>query len=74
MGERLQREKDVLAVLKVGKTKARNDYFPRLTRVQLGPRCVAYTDSSVQRLIQELIAETEAAPKLTPAPNKRKKR
>ena len=52
MGERLQRQKDVLTVLKVGKTEAKR-FTSTASRVQLGPRSVAYTDSSLQRLIQE---------------------
>ena len=47
--------------------------MPRLERVQLGPRSVGYTETSIDRLIKELIAETETAPKIVPPPNKKRR-
>ncbi len=72
MSERILRKPEVRRLVPVGKTKFEEDIAPRLEKVQLGPRCVGYTESSVQRLIHDLIAETATAPKLTPAPNKQR--
>jgi len=71
--ERIAREREALRRLSVGHTKFREDFVPRLERVQLGPRSVGYTETSINRLIKELIAETETAPKIVPPPNKKRR-
>jgi hypothetical protein len=38
---------------------------PRLTKVRLGPRLIGFTESSIQKLIAELIAESAD---IVPAP------
>jgi hypothetical protein len=72
--ERILRERELLRdYIPVGRTKFRDAIAPRLVRVQLGPRCVGFTLSSVQKLIGELVDETPNAPKLMPAPNLRRR-
>jgi predicted DNA-binding transcriptional regulator AlpA len=58
MTERILRKPEVRSRVPVGKTKFEEDIAPRLDKVYLGPRCVGFTESSVERLIKELIAES----------------
>lgn len=72
MSDQLHRPRKAREILGVGKTKFDQDLVPRLEKVVLGPRAVAFTDSSIQRLIRELVAESASAPKIVPAPNKKR--
>jgi hypothetical protein len=71
MPERILRERECCLRLACGKTKFRTDYRPRLTRVALGKQSFGYIESSVERLINELVAETAAAPPQPRNPNLR---
>ena len=64
--ERILRKPEVRNRLPVGKTKFEEDIAPRLEKVHLGPRCVGFTESSVERLIKDLIAESAARDSATP--------
>jgi hypothetical protein len=70
MSDQLHRPRGARGIFSVGKTKFDKDIAPRLDKVILGPRAIAYTDSSIQRLIRELVAESANAPKIVPAPNR----
>jgi hypothetical protein len=72
MSDQLHRPRKAREILGVGKTKFDEDFVPRLEKVILGPRSIAFTDSSIQRLIRELVAESANATKIVPAPNKKK--
>jgi predicted DNA-binding transcriptional regulator AlpA len=61
--QRILRKAQVRDRIPVGKTKFEEDIVPRLTKIQLGPRAVGYLESSVDRLIDELIEESAAATK-----------
>jgi predicted DNA-binding transcriptional regulator AlpA len=69
--ERILRKPEVRNRIPVGKTKFEHDIVPRLDKVHLGPRCVGFTESSVERVIGELIADSASAPDFVPAPNKK---
>jgi hypothetical protein len=71
MRDQLHRPRKAREILGVGKTKF-EEFVPRLEKVVLGPRAIAFTDSSIQRLIRELVAESASAKKIIPAPNKKK--
>jgi predicted DNA-binding transcriptional regulator AlpA len=73
MPERILREHEARYRVGLGKTKFHEDVAPRLVRVQIGPRAVGYTESSVERLIQELIAESAALARYSPPPNRQPK-
>jgi hypothetical protein len=68
--KRLLRKPAVKLRFPVGNSKLEEDILPRLDKVYLGPRCVAYTESSVDRLYDELVANGANAPKFVPEPNK----
>ena len=70
MSERILRKPDVRKLIPVGKTKFEEDIVPRLDKVILGPRCVGFTEGSVDRLIKQLILESTAAAPIVPAPNR----
>jgi predicted DNA-binding transcriptional regulator AlpA len=53
--QRLLRASEARARFSVGKTMFAEDIAPRLVRVQIGPRAVGYTESSVNRLITQMI-------------------
>ena len=72
MSDQLHRPAKARGFFSVGKTKFEEDIAPHLDKVILGPRAIAYTDSSIQRHIRELVAESANAPKIVPAPNKKK--
>ena len=69
--EVIVRKPEARRQIPVGKTKFEEDIV-RLDKVYLGPRCVGFTQSSINRLIAELIAESAGAPKIVPAPNKQR--
>jgi len=73
MGESLVRPNPAQKRFGVGKTKFHADIAHRLERVQVGPRTTTYTESSIERVIQEMAAETVNMPKVTPAPNLRRR-
>lgn len=58
--ERIVRKEEARRRVGVGKTKFEEDIVPRLTKVQLGPRAVGYLESSIDRLIDEFVAESAA--------------
>jgi hypothetical protein len=60
MTESILRKPEVRRRIPVGHTKFEEDIAPRLDKVFLGPRCVGFTESSVERLIKELITESAA--------------
>jgi hypothetical protein len=69
--EQLLRERAAREMLgNVGATKFRAQYRPRLQVVRLSSKLIAYTASSVQRLIEELIAESGSVPAFDPEPNR----
>jgi predicted DNA-binding transcriptional regulator AlpA len=70
--QRILRKPEVRNRIPVGKTKFEQDIVPRLDKVHLGPRCVGFTESSVQRVISELIAESASIPDFVPTPNRKK--
>ena len=70
MSERILRKREVQHRIPVGKTKLEEDILPRLDRVALGPRCVGFTETSVDRLIKQLILESATAAPIVPAPNR----
>jgi hypothetical protein len=70
--EVIVRKPEARRQIPVGKTKFEEDIVPRLDKVYLGPRCVGFTQSSINRLIAQLIAESAGAPKIVPAPNKQR--
>ncbi len=72
MSENLVRKREALKRFPVGRTKFEEDIAPRLTKVRLGPRCVAFTESSIDRVVDEFIAESAAIPQFVPTPNKHK--
>jgi hypothetical protein len=69
MSDQLHRPRKARGFFDVGKTKFEEDIAPHLEKVILGPRAVAFTDSSIQRLIRELVAESASAKKIIPSPN-----
>jgi hypothetical protein len=69
--KRLLRKSEARRRIPVGKTKFEQDIVPRLDKVRLGPRCVGFTEDSVDRVIDELIAESANIPAIVPAPNKK---
>ena len=70
MSERILRKREVQHRIPVGKTKLEEDILPRLNRVALGPRYVGFTETSVDRLIKQLILESATAAPIVPAPNR----
>lgn len=61
--ERIVRKPEARGRFSVGHTKFDEDIAPRLDKVQLGPRAIGFTESSIDRLIAELIAESATLPK-----------
>ena len=72
MSERILRKPEVRQRIPVGKTKLEEDILPRLDKVILGPRCVGFTEGSVDRLIRQLILESATAASIVPRPNVQK--
>lgn len=70
MSERILRKPEVRKLIPVGKTKFDEDIAPRLEKVALGVRAVGFTETSVDRLIKQLILESTTAAKIVPAPNR----
>jgi len=68
VGERILRKPEVRERIGIGKTMFEESIAPRLTKVQLGPRAVGFTESSVNRLIEEMIAATGTIPR-APVPS-----
>jgi hypothetical protein len=69
--EKLLRERAAREMLgNVGATKFRAQYRPRLQVVRLSSKVITFTQSSVQALIEELIAESGNVPAYDPQPNK----
>jgi predicted DNA-binding transcriptional regulator AlpA len=68
--EKILRKRDVLQRIPVGRTKFEADIAPRLVKVRLGERSVGYTESSTEKLIAALIAESVGVPSFVPAPNR----
>jgi hypothetical protein len=74
MGERLLREAEVRSMLgNIGETAFRYKYRPRLTIVRLAPKTIAFTASSVESLVSELISESASMPVVDPMPNQRRR-
>jgi predicted DNA-binding transcriptional regulator AlpA len=71
--ERILRKPEVRQRIPVGKTKFEEDIAPRLDKVQLGQRAVGFTESSVNALIAELIAESGTIER-APIPSDKHKR
>jgi hypothetical protein len=72
--ETILRKAEVRRRIPVGKTKFESDIVPRLTKVRLGPRCVGFTESSVEKLIEKLILTTADMPPIPPVRAPRMKR
>lgn len=72
MSERIVRKPEARQRIPVGKTKFEEDIVPRLDKVFLGPRCVGFTESSIDRLIRQLILESATAAPIVPVPNARR--
>jgi hypothetical protein len=70
--EKIVRKAGAIARLGVGHTLFEEKFAPRLTKVQLSERAIGYTESSIDQLIAELIAESADAPKIVPEPNTRR--
>jgi hypothetical protein len=70
--KRILRKPEARQRIPVGKTKFDEDIAPRLDKVHLGPRCVGFTEDSVDRLVDELIAESANTPDFVPAPNRKR--
>ena len=68
MGESFDRKPALPKRFAVGKTTFEEKIRPRLTEVQLGPRIVAFTRSSADRLADDLIAESASAPPIPRVP------
>ena len=69
--KRILRKPEVRNRIPVGKTKLEEDIIPRLDKVRLGPRCVGFTEDSVDRVVSELIAESASIPDFVPTPNRK---
>jgi hypothetical protein len=71
--ERIMRKREVRQRIPVGATKFEADIVPRLIKVRIGPRIVGFTESSVNRLVAEMIAASADAPAI-PSPNRPRRR
>jgi hypothetical protein len=58
--ERLLRKPEARRCFSVGKTTFEERIVPRLDKVYVGPRTVTFTQTSVERLMEELKAESAA--------------
>ena len=63
--ETIRRKAEARARFPGGHTFFDEQIAPRLQKVRLGPRLIGFTESSIQKLIAELIEESAA---ITPAP------
>jgi predicted DNA-binding transcriptional regulator AlpA len=63
--EAIRRRAEAQRRFGVGKTTFDERIAPRLTRVMLGPRLPGFTESSILRVIGEMIAESK---EIVPAP------
>jgi hypothetical protein len=63
--EIIRRKAEARARFPGGHTFFDEKIAPRLTKVRLGPRLIGFTDSSIERLIGELIEESK---NIVPAP------
>ena len=63
--ERLLRKPEARRCFAVGKTTFEERIVPRLDKVYVGPRTVTFTQTSVERLLEELKAESAT---YSPAP------
>jgi predicted DNA-binding transcriptional regulator AlpA len=70
--EKIIRKREAMARLGVGHTYFEEKFAHRLTKVQLGDRAVGFTDSSVDKLIAELIDASAGAPKYVPPPKRQR--
>jgi hypothetical protein len=70
--EKIVRKAEAIARLAVGHTYFEAKFAPRLTKVSLGVRAIGYTESSLDRLIAQLIAESAGKPAFVPPPNRRR--
>lgn len=68
--ETIRRKAEARGRFGVGKTKFDEMIAPRLTKVMLGPRAVGFTETSIERVIGELIEESAA---IVPAPMPKRK-
>lgn len=64
--ERLLRKPEARRCFAVGKTTFEERIVPRLDKVFVGPRTVTFTQTSVERLIEELKAESAAVAAAAP--------
>jgi predicted DNA-binding transcriptional regulator AlpA len=76
MGERLLRRPAVLAKIPIGRTALEQRYIltGKLKKIQLGPRSVAFTESNVDAVVAEIIAESDNVPAIMPTPNQPERR
>jgi hypothetical protein len=63
MTERVVRPEEAMTMLGVRAWKFKKDFVPRLQRIQLGIRNHGFTLTSIEKLIEQLAAETPTAPK-----------
>jgi predicted DNA-binding transcriptional regulator AlpA len=63
--ETIRRKAEARTRFGVGKTMFDEKIAPRLTKVMLGPRAIGFTESSIERVIGELVQESAA---IVPAP------
>jgi hypothetical protein len=72
--ETFWRKPETRGHFKVGKSKFEEDIAPRLDKIYIGPRTIAYTGSSVARVTQEIIDESAAiAAAKPPIPDAKRK-
>jgi predicted DNA-binding transcriptional regulator AlpA len=70
--EKIVRKREAMARLGVGHSHFEANFAHRLTKVQLGDRAIGFTESSLDRLIEKLIADSADKPAFVPPPNKRR--
>jgi len=71
MGERLLRLPAVLARVPIGKTALHERFIKtgKLKKIYLGQRSVAFTESNVDVIVAEIIAESDNVKPVTMTPN-----
>jgi predicted DNA-binding transcriptional regulator AlpA len=58
--ERIVRKAEAPYTFGVGRSKFDADIAPRLQKVRLGKRCVGFTQSSIERVLAEIVAESSS--------------
>jgi predicted DNA-binding transcriptional regulator AlpA len=70
--ETIRRKAEARGRFGVGKTTFDEKIAPRLTKVRMGPRMIGFTESSIERVIGELIEESaDVAPAPMPVPKRK---